>query len=64
MKIIETDNLGRDYPNEKFLNIPDIFNKKDAEKVAIAINSCYGDYSDRYWRVVKNDYKLEPGFTP
>ena len=63
MRIVETDNFGGDYPDEKFLNLPRM-KKEHAEKVAKAINESFGEMSRRYWKVVENDYVLRPGFTP
>ena len=64
-KIVETDNFGRDYPNESFLNLPPMSEEK-AKVIAKAINSqlCSSDSDDRYWNVVPDDYKLQPGFEP
>ena len=63
-RIIETDNYGRDYPNEKFVNLP-FMSRESAEKVAACINEiCSGDTADRYWKVVDSDYVLAPGFEP
>ncbi len=63
MKIIETDNFGGDYPDEKFVNLPRM-SKDHAEAVVKAINAGFRDDFNRYWRVVENDYKLQPGFEP
>jgi len=63
MRIIETDNFGGDYPDEKFLNLP-LLREEDACKVADAINGAFPPCYRRYWRVVPDDYKLQPGFTP
>ena len=66
MKIVETDNFDGDYPDEKFLNLPLLF-EKDAQIIADAINESFNDeYNNypRYWKVVPNDYKLLPGFEP
>lgn len=64
MKIIHTDNFGGDYPNEKFvIGLPHL-DEKRAKKIADAINSCTSENADRYWKVVPDDYKLQPGFTP
>jgi len=60
-KIIETDNLGRDYPDEKFLNLPPL-PREHAQFVADAINKVVGERNPRFWRVVENDYVLKPGF--
>lgn len=63
MKIVETDNFGGDYPDEKFLNVP-LMPREHAERVAEAINAATGAQATRYWKVEENDYKLQPGFTP
>lgn len=63
MKIIETDNFGGDYPNESFVNLPSM-SKEHAKKVANAINQGFPEHYFRYWRVVENDYILQPGFEP
>lgn len=65
MKIVETDNFGGDYPDEKFLNLPSM-GERSAQRVADAINAelCHYDNAPRFWRVVPDDYKLQPGFEP
>lgn len=63
MKIVETDNFGRDYPNERFLSIPCV-NKKDAKAICDAINESTGPNASRYWMPVENDYVLQEGFVP
>jgi len=65
MRIVETDNFGGDYPDEKFLNLP-FMTLPEAEKVAAVINEiyCVHDESPRFWKVVENDYKLALGFEP
>lgn len=64
-KIVETDNHGGDYPNERFLNIPPVTDEQ-ARIIADAINDalCPSDASDRFWKVVAADYELAPGFEP
>jgi hypothetical protein len=64
-KIIETDNFGGDYPDERFVNIP-LTTKENAQKIADAINAVFCNYdgAKRYWRVVDSLYKLQPGFEP
>ncbi len=62
MRIVETDNYGGDYPNEKFLNIPPITDPKLVAAITEAINNaCCGP---RYWKAVPNDYELQSGFEP
>lgn len=65
MKIVETDNFGGDYPNERFLNLPNM-SKEHANKVCRAINDDFnkGGTYHRFWKAVENDYKLQPGFEP
>jgi hypothetical protein len=64
MKIVETDNSGGDYPDEKFVNLPHL-NEDQAEKICAVINSWLsGESAPRYWVVVSDDYKLVGGFKP
>ena len=62
--IVETDNFGRDYPDEKFVckGIP---TKEMAELICDAINNSklYRVY-DRWHIVRDSNYKLQPGFDP
>lgn len=63
-KIVETDNFGGDYPNEKFLNLP-LMTGVEAAEVAATINEvCSGDNLPRFWKAVNKDYVLQPGFEP
>lgn len=62
-RIVETDNYGGDYPDEKFVNLPRM-TKDHAHAVANAINAGFpGDHS-RYWMVRPEGYVLQPGFEP
>lgn len=63
MKIVETDNFGRDYPDEKFVNLPSM-TLEHAQRVVDALNGGFSDRNERFWKVVENDYKLQPGFEP
>jgi len=63
IKIIETDNYGGDYPNEKFVNLPSM-KGEHAKAVATAINQGFSLEFPRYWTVVSDDYELRPGFEP
>jgi hypothetical protein len=64
MKIVETDNFGGDYPDESFLNIGSI-PEGAAEEIAEVINKhLCGDGARRFWKVVEDDYVLQPGFEP
>lgn len=63
--IVETDNYGGDYPDEKFVeNLPYLLTKDAAKKIADAINSTVPASHSRYWKVVEMPYELQPGFEP
>lgn len=64
MRIVETDNFGGDYPDEKFVNLP-LMGVERAEIVAETINVVFsGPSAKRFWKVVDDDYTLAPGFEP
>ena len=64
MRIVNTDNFGGDYPNESFVKLPSL-DKELADKLCKRINEAWGgEYAPRYWKVVEDDYKLQPGFEP
>ena len=62
-KIVETDNFGSDYPDEVFVNLPTT-TCENANRICQAINAAFNPIgaSDRWWKVVPEDYKLVPGF--
>jgi hypothetical protein len=62
MRIVNTDNFGGDYPNESFILWP--MRKDCAEKIADALNENAGPHASRFYKVVENDYVLQPGFEP
>lgn len=64
MKIVETDNYGGDYPDEKFLNIPNISSDVKANQIVELINESVGAEYPRIWKVVEDNYTLVPGFQP
>lgn len=62
--IVETDNFGGDYPDEKRVNLPSI-EKGYANEICALINKIFsGPNASRYWKVESEDYKLAPGFEP
>ena len=64
MRVVETDNFGGDYPNERFA-CPYYFNDKEARVVAECFNSLMsGCDAPRHWKVVDDDYELAPAFEP
>lgn len=63
--VVNTDNYGSDYPNEKFL-VERVRTKFNAEAIAHFMNQefCRDDHDTRYWKVVEEPYQLQPGFEP
>lgn len=61
-RIVETDNFGGDYPDEKFLLFP--MDEPTCRTIADAVNNYVGEHNSRYWKVVDYDYVLQPGFEP
>lgn len=58
MKIVETDNFGGDYPDEKFLNIPSV-ELEHAKAIVAAINAAFPEGYHRWWFIAKDDYQLD-----
>jgi len=48
MRIVETDNFGRDYPDEKFVNLP-ITTEDNAKKLCEVINTIFSGNSASRW---------------
>lgn len=64
-KLIHTDNFGRDYPDERVVEqLPGHMPKEMLQQIANICNEYVGPNSSRYWKVVPEDYKLQPGFEP
>lgn len=64
MKIIHTDNFGGDYPDEKFVTELPCLRKDALQRICDAINKETGEHASRFYRVVEDDYQLQPGFEP
>lgn len=65
--IVETDNFGGDYPDEKFVEPLPVFTSRDqASIVSAAINSAIPNRlnAPRWYKVVEEGYVLAPGFEP
>jgi len=72
--VVNTDNFGGDYPDEKALAVIDaagkmrvkLFGEREAERVATMLNEFdhNGDDSPRYWTTRRASYKLQGGFEP
>jgi hypothetical protein len=60
MRIVETDNFNRDYPIEKFLNLP-MMTEDEGVIIANKINDVFNRHQNypRFWKVVENDYVLD-----
>lgn len=66
-RIIDTDNFGGDYPNEKFIQIgkyPLCAPERVCEAIAKALNDWHGERASRYFKIVDDEYELAPGFEP
>jgi hypothetical protein len=64
MRIIHTDNFGGDYPDEKFVTELPRLNAVRMARICHAINNELPDNAPRYYKVVDDDYVLQPGFEP
>lgn len=63
-KIVHTDNYGGDYPDEKFVQELPWMNDEMAKHICEAINHFQPDDAPRFYKVVPDDYVLQPGFEP
>ena len=61
--VIDTDNFGGDYPNEKWI-IQAWLSERGAQEIADVLNKESGENSPRYYKVEQQGYKLQPGFEP
>ena len=61
MKIVDTDNYGGDYPDEKVI-AEGITSKYLGQIMIDALNK--SPDNRRYYKLVSDDYKLQPGFEP
>lgn len=62
-RIVETDNFDGDYPAEEFVLFP--MGEEIAEQIVGSLNEAAREMSVRYrWKVVGDNYKLQPGFEP
>lgn len=67
MKIIHTDNLGGDYPDEKFVTGLPRLPEAELQAICNIINDATNSEAvtaPRYYKVVADDYELQPGFEP
>lgn len=64
--LVQTDNFDGDYPDESFVTgLPYFSSKENAQEVADLVNSVAGGvHSNRFWKVVEENYILAPGFEP
>lgn len=64
-RIVNTDNFGSDYPDEKFVeNLPVLHSREAAQSICKAINATQHEMAGRYFKVVEDGYVLQPGFEP
>lgn len=67
--VVNTDNFGGDYPDEKWVDANNnrhspVYTKEEAELIAARLNSDVDNYSSRYFKVEPENYILQPGFEP
>jgi hypothetical protein len=65
-RIVNSDNFDGDYPDESFLDLPQMpaaACKVICDEINNAVNTPRG-WHPRYWKVVDDDYVLQPGFEP
>jgi len=64
MRIVDTDNFAGDYPDEKF--ILGWVTEKQGKEIVEVINRVLNERGEcsRYYKVVADDYQLQPGFQP
>lgn len=63
-KIVNTDNYGSDYPDEKFIEGLPPISETALKEICKILNRECGQYSSRYYKVEPDDYELQPGFEP
>ena len=63
-RVVNTDNFGGDYPDEKFVEGGPTMTQEQAEALASLLNSFCPEHHYRFWKAVPPDYKLQPGFEP
>lgn len=64
MKLVETDNFDGDYPDEKFVTPMPRLSLREAAEVCDIFNSQLSETGPRYYKIVEDDYVLQPGFQP
>ena len=62
-RIVNTDNFGRDYPDETFVD-GEYETEDEAQAQADAMNGTHPEHAERYYKVVEMPYELSPGFEP
>jgi len=65
-RLVDTDNFGGDYPDEKWAVHGSFFDKYEAEEIQNILNRVLhpGSNSARFIKVVTMPYQLKPGFEP
>lgn len=61
--VVNTDNYGGDYPNERF-EVQGLPSEALARQVAATLQALRGPTASRYSKVVQEPYTLQPGFEP
>lgn len=61
--IVDTDNYGGDYPNERYV-VNCWLREETAKAIADLLNEESGPNSHRFYKVMKRSYVLQPGSEP
>lgn len=61
-RIVNTDNFGRDYPDEQFVS--GVISQLEAEELANKLNGDELGWSSRCHKIVPDDYTLAPEVEP
>lgn len=61
-RIVETDNFGGDYPDERFIG--EAFDTRAEAMIEADRRNAGNEYSPRYYKVVDSTYELVGGFEP
>lgn len=63
-RLVDTDNYGRDYPDEKFYCLGDRPLELSEDKANVVADALNCDCQSRFCKVVSDNYVLQGGFEP
>jgi hypothetical protein len=62
VRVVNTDNHGSDFPDERFVSMP--LTEDAAKSLCDMLNLGIDNDDSRYHKIVPDDYTLQPGFEP